>query len=164
MEFIIKSKKYGDKIVLIDEEDYDKIKDYKCCLSFHKRMNTFYIIIHMYKDSKHIDVLLHRFIMNCPKDKLVDHKNHDTLKNTKDNLRICTHAENQRNQKIRKGLSSKHKGVYFNKKENKYVAQIKYNNKQIGIGRFETEKEAGESYNKKALELYGEFALLNIII
>lgn len=38
---------------------------------------------------------LHRFIMGCaPGDGLdVDHKNHNPLDNRKENLRICTHAE-----------------------------------------------------------------------
>jgi len=56
---------------------------------------------------------MHRFIIGVEDSKVhVDHINHDTLDNRKSNLRLCTNAENIRNQKIRKGGSSKYKGVY----------------------------------------------------
>ena len=44
-EIIIQSKKYGDKIILIDEEDFDKISKYKWMLRYDKgRSDKFYII------------------------------------------------------------------------------------------------------------------------
>jgi hypothetical protein len=42
-------------------------------------------------------VYLHRFIMNAPKGQDVDHINHDTLDNRKDNLRIVSPQENNCN-------------------------------------------------------------------
>jgi len=33
----------------------------------------------------------------------------------------------------------------------------------IYIGRFETPEEAARAYNKKAIELYGEYAKLNVV-
>lgn len=37
---------------------------------------------------------LHRYIMNCPEEKIIDHINHNTLDNRKSNLRICNNYEN----------------------------------------------------------------------
>lgn len=70
----------------IDKEDYDKVKCYKWTLTSEN-----------YVMNKASGILLHRLIMNCPDDKVVDHINHDTLNNTKSNLRIVSRSENCRN-------------------------------------------------------------------
>ena len=38
---------------------------------------------------------MHREIMKPPKGMDVDHKNHNKLDNTRESLRVCTHAENK---------------------------------------------------------------------
>jgi len=53
------------------------------------------------------------------------------------------------------------KGVFFDKYTNKYRARINYKGKTIYLGRHKDIKDAGISYDKKALELFGEFAFLN---
>jgi hypothetical protein len=45
--------------------------------------------------------------------------------------------------------SSSHKGVSWDKRRNKWLAQIKRNKKHIFIGRFNTEQEALEAYNNE---------------
>lgn len=103
---------------------------------------------------------LHRYILKCPKDKVVDHINGDVLDNRRINLRICTRIENSYNSKPRIG-SSVYKGVY--KKRNKWQSEIYKDYKRYDLGTHLTEKEAGLAYNKKAKELFGEFAKLNLI-
>jgi hypothetical protein len=49
---------------------------------------------------------LHRFLLEPPRDLVVDHINHDTLDNRRCNLRICTIAENGRNRRPKDGNSS----------------------------------------------------------
>lgn len=63
----------------------------------------------------------------------------------------------------RKKSSSKYVGVFWNKNENKWSSAIKKNQKIYNLGYFQTEEEAALAYNKKAIELYGENAKLNII-
>lgn len=41
------------------------------------------------------------------------------------------------------------------------MACIRYNNKTYNLGRYKTEIEAGKVYDKKAKELFGQFAKLN---
>lgn len=164
MILIVKSKKHGEKEVLIDDSDFFKVSQLKWHLLYDKCINGFYIITTLYTDNKKRTVYLHRFVMGCPKDKIIDHINHNTLDNRRCNLRICTKLENNKNVSIRKNkITSKLKGIYFKKADNKYVAQIGYNKNKIHIGYFKTEKEAYEAYNNKALELFGEYANLNII-
>lgn len=104
------------------------------------------------------NVSMHRLIMNPPKGMDVDHINHDALDNKLNNLRVCTRSQNCCNQKPRVGTSSHFKGVTFNKKCQKWVAQITKNGKYHWIGSRESEIEASELYNEKAKELFGEFA------
>lgn len=92
-EIIIRSMKYGTKHIVIDLEDAEKCKNYKWFLSFDEILNSFYVKTSKYPYS------LHRVIMDCPKGFVVDHINHNTLDNRKENLRICTHAENMKNRK-----------------------------------------------------------------
>lgn len=76
-------------------------------------------------------------------------------------MRICSPENNKRNtRKWRTPTSSKFKGVCFDKKWGKWTAQIT-NGKKIHLGRFGTELEAAQAYDKAAKEHFGEFAVLN---
>lgn len=69
----------------------------------------------------------------------------------------------QRGRRLKNKYSSIYKGVIYNKTcKKKWVAQI-MKNKITYRGYFNSEREAGEFYNKKARELYGKFAYQNKI-
>jgi len=70
---------------------------------------------------------------------LIDHIDGDKLNNSVENLRITNQSGNQRNRKNTKGY-------YFNKKMNKYRAQINVNGKHINLGDFDTKEEARQAY------------------
>lgn len=74
------------------------------------------------------------------------------------NVRIVTNLQNQFNRGPRDG-TSKYKGV--SKSKGKWIAQIGMNCRTIPIGRYSSEEEAAKAYNKKAKELFGEYAYLN---
>ena len=103
-------------------------------------------------------VYLHRLLMDA-EGLTVDHINHNKLDNRLCNLRVCTKKQNAQN-KSPMG-SSKYLGVWFDKSKNKWCAEIRPDNKKMFLGRFDNEEDAGRSYDKKAKELYGEFANLN---
>ena len=127
---------------------------------------------------------LHRVIMNPPADKDVDHINGDTLDNRKENLRICTRSQNMMNKALRSDSSTGFKGVYEVKHGGKYTKKsgevVIYGppkkrfrayignpdspatrKRHLRLGYYSTAEEAAEAYDRKAVELYGEFALLN---
>lgn len=85
------------------------------------------------------------------------------LDNRKENLRACLPSQNSMNIPKRniKNATSIYKGVRLDKRSNRWEARIVYYRKQMFIGTYATEIEAGISYDKKAKELYGEFAVLN---
>ncbi len=72
---------------------------------YWKEVNTGYWVT-----SKNIS--LHRFLTNCPKDKVVDHVNHVKNDNRLSNLRVCTHQENQINKRPKTRKYDLPTGIY----------------------------------------------------
>jgi len=94
---------------------------------------------------------------------LVDHKDRNTLNNNINNLRELDSKGNAMNscKKIRKNSSSKYKGV--TKMGNKWRARVQpFGEKEIFIGSFHLEDDAGQAYNDKIRELgLEEVSVLN---
>ena len=80
-----------------------------------------------------------------------------------ENCRWVTRNIQARNQRIPKNNKSGYKGVYLNKKTNKYKAQIKVNNKSIYLGEFPTAVEGAIAYNNYIIENNLEGFILNEI-
>lgn len=143
-------------------EDYDEVKKH----SWHTLTTKTGFITAGTTDNNHRIILLSRFIMKPPKGMVVDHINHDTLDNRRENLRVCTHQENHFNTKLSKN-STGYKGVRAinqlikGRKYTYYYAQIQHNEKRLHLGSFKNPEDAAKAYDKKALELFGEFALTN---
>lgn len=152
-----------NKYALVDDKDYKNIwmiSNRKWQLSGrgypirkHKNVLT----------GKIESIYLHKLIMGNPLGMQVDHKDHNPLNNRRKNLRICTVQENRRNQRKFINASSIFKGVHWNKACKKWRTCITINRKPIHLGLFKDEKQAALAYNKKAEELFGNFALLNTI-
>jgi hypothetical protein len=87
----------------------------------------------------------------------IDHMNSVSLDNRIENLRLADRFENAKNLKIGKSNKSGLKGVYWNKKNKNWMAQITSDNRRIHLGCFITKEEAHESYCKAAKDLHGEF-------
>jgi len=148
------------KIVLVDDEDYEYLNQRKWYAS--KRGNTWYAI-RIVCIPKQRTIRMHRVILNAPNGMQVDHINSNGLDNRKSNLRLCTHAENQRHQQLSCRNSTGFKGVSFDKRnpQKTYYACINLNNKQIYIGCYHTAEEAAQAYDKAALKYHKKFALTN---
>ena len=138
-----------------DNEDYERVIEYNWYL--HK--GNGYIETHIYKENKKRTKLkIHRLIMNPPDNMQIDHINHDKTDNRRQNLRICTNAENQYNQSKRKDNTSGYKGVHWFKNMQKWTAQIWVNNKKIHLRCFDNLEEATKAYKIAADKYFGEFA------
>ena len=156
--------KRSNIIALVDDEDYERLNQYKWCL--HKSSeNCFYAFrARRITDTSTFTkvILLHREVLNFPNSK-IDHIDHNGLNCQKYNLRLATQQQNIMNSSKRKNTSSKYKGVSWHKVHNYWVASIKINGKSIHLGSNVNEISAAELYNKAAIRYFGEFANLNII-
>lgn len=96
-------------------------------------------------------------------DKDLDHINQIRDDNRWPNLRECTKSQNGANAEKNKNNTSGYKGVSWHKPTKKWLAKIRHKNKDFHLGCFKYPHEAAKAYNSKALELFGEFAYLNVI-
>jgi hypothetical protein len=91
---------------------------------------------------------------------VVDHKDHNPLNNRKENLRVCTKAQNAQNRRALSGVVG-YKGVWYEKSLKKYRSCIVINGRTVHLGRYDVPEEAALAYNEAAKEHFGEFAWLN---
>lgn len=103
-------------------------------------------------------IYMHRLITNCPNTLVVDHRDRKTLNNQRSNLRVTSYALNNCNRYLDDNFLG-YRGV--SKHNKKYRARLQYEGDRVHIGYFDTLLEAAQAYDQKALEIFGEFALLN---
>ena len=88
-----------------------------------------------------------------------DHKDRDPLNNRRSNLREATHTENMRNCSRRKDNTSGYIGVTWNKKCDKWEAQLNINKKCLHLGKFVDKIDALRARLEAELKYFGtEFA------
>jgi hypothetical protein len=143
----------------VDDEDYERVNAFNW--SAQRAERTHYAVRKIRIDGKPYMQKMHRFILNLPAWRpFVDHIDHNGLNNQKANLRQLTTSQNAQNKrKPRTGKTSPYKGVRAH--TGKFQAQIKHNGKWMYIGRYTDDADAARAYNKRALELFGEYACLN---
>lgn len=97
MHLTIETKKYGVIGYTIDDEDYHLLEGWRATVI---RMKDKYYYIQLQKRGE--KQYLHRLIMGNPEGYDIDHINHNTLDNRKENLRLFTRSENSKNREHRK--------------------------------------------------------------
>lgn len=139
------------KVAIVDDEDFDRINLYKWryCKGAAQSQTE--------RPNRKV-LLMHRMILNAPDGVEVDHINGDALDNRKSNLRLASHKQNLANQKMKASNTSGFKGVTWHSKNKRWIAQIQGGHY---LGSYATAEDAARAYDKKAKELFGEFARLN---
>ena len=126
-----------------------------------------YQVINLRKNGKPKTHYVHRlvaeaFVDNPAEKRCVDHIDGDRKNNNCENLRYATHSENSMNQRIQTNTSSRYKGVYLDKRRNKWMVRINTISKTVFLGYFANEREAGMAYNMAAVKYFKQFAKLNV--
>jgi len=94
-------------------------------------------------------------------DKQVDHKEHNRSSCRIADLREANSGQNTANTRIRKNNSSGFKGVFWDKRRNKYSARITFRGRYTHLKYCDTAEEAARCYDYVARRVFGEFALTN---
>lgn len=149
----INNERYGNFEILIDNDDAEQCKSCTWYVNKYDRTaeKDYYYIV----NGK--GLLLHRFIMNAPKELVVDHKDGNKLDNRKQNLQICTVKENSRKSEFRVTNKSGHTGVIWYTKTNKWMSYIKVNYKFKNLGYFENIDDAIDARKKAEIFYFGDF-------
>jgi len=157
--------KINNEQVLIDWEDYGRLKEYTWHIQYRKDGSVGGVRTSTYDPvTKKTGVInMHQLILDhYGKHGAdgIDHIDRNTLNNTKVNLRVCSNQQNQMNTNSRQ-LSSKYKGVSYEKKRKKWFVGIKINKRSKYVGRYDSEEEAGRAYDEEARKYHKEFGRYN---
>lgn len=147
----------SEKYAIIDEED-----KWLCQYSWHIYRGyvcrTGYLGIVNGK-KKHTTLRLNREILQADYGEKVIFKDKDKLNCKRDNLMIGSQRNVTQFKKKVAASESKYKGVRASK--GGFVASIKNDGHNIHLGTFKKEVDAAKCYDKKAIELFSEFAFTN---
>jgi hypothetical protein len=140
------------KYAIVDAADYEWLNQYRWHATCARGRYYAATVI----DGK--SVSMHRMIMNPPLGMVTDHIDANGLNNRRVNLRNCTPEQNRQNTRSRR-KSSQYIGVC--RRGKKWGVRIRHKRIDYFLGPFDTELEAAQARDQKALELFGEFAWLN---
>jgi len=145
---IIKDNKGLD--IQVDDEDYESLNKYNWNTNNLGYAST--------------PIMMHRLIMNAPKDLVVDHIDRNPRNNQKSNLRICTQGENNKNRICNRTNKTGYKGVAIDPhggQNSKYRTIIGHKGKQYRFASFPTAKLAALMYDFWATYFQGQYAHTN---
>lgn len=142
------------QVALVDDEDYDYLNQHKWCAHYAPNIKNYYGERRSKKteNKQQGTIKMHRFIVEhilnreLKSNEIIDHINHNTLDNTRNNLRIVSARQNAQNRK-NKGISN-YPGVVWVDQCKKWKARFTLNNKEIHLGHFDNEKDAAKAYEK----------------
>jgi len=127
---------HGDNF--LNKDDYERLKHYSSHIA-----GDGYIIITIEGGKC---VRLNRFVMGVTDENIhVDHWDRNKLNNCKENLRIISQKNNNKNKTKAKNKTSKYIGVMKPKNNKKWLARICYDDISTHIGSYNTEEEAGRA-------------------
>lgn len=155
--------KYQGMLIIVDRDDVDWVTRYQWYVVKSNRVDEedgglFYAV----RKPGTVPIFMHRELLGLTDPTIqVGHVNHNGIDNRRCNLRTGIVAQHQYGQRPQLGRSSKYKGVYWHKKEQKWRARIHKDGKDRSLGRFDDEIEAARSYDTAAREIFGDFAYLN---
>lgn len=145
------------QFAIVDANDWTWLSRWPWLAQWSPLMRSFYAVRSERMDSgQYKSTQMHRLIGGGQSG---DHKNHVTLDNRRKNIRGCRQIDNGANRQLNRNSSTGYKGVHRNR--DAFVATITRNYKRINLGRFNQTEPAARAYDRAAIRIYGEFALLN---
>ena len=139
------------KVAIVDDEDLEALTAFKWCALRGKR--TFYAVRHVPRpgggrkmEKLHRVRLARKLGRPLMPGEKTDHENGDGLDNQRENLRVATSAQNNRNRHHRvANPSSQYLGVTWHKRYGKWQVCIRVNGKDVFLGRHVTELQAAQA-------------------
>ena len=102
--------------------------------------------------------LIWKMVRGDPVPDVIDHKDVDNQNNRLNNLRAATDGQNTTNGPVRKDNALGVKGVCYDPRRQKFVAQVCIGGRRVYMKRFDTLEAATEARRHAAENIHGEFA------
>lgn len=128
---------------LIDAADAELVSQHCWCTLGQPRTHGYAVTAVRRPDGRRTSLQMHRFIMGAQAGQHVDHHNGDTLDNRRGNLRIATHAQNQRNRhSTNHNGTSGYLGVSWHRQRRRWASYVRVNGRKYHIGLFDDPRVA----------------------
>lgn len=128
--------------LLLDEEDWDWLRDYCLCIKVNKKTGAVYART---VDKFRKEWQVHRAILNPLPHEQVDHRDRNRLNNCKSNLRLTNGSSNCQNKLADKDSKSGIKGISFDTFQSKWLVTGYVEDLKVYLGRFKDLGEAKET-------------------
>lgn len=151
----------GKLVTLVDADSYESLIQWNWCFDGRYVYRRQHLKMESEKQ-KYQKIYLHKLVNNTPERLDTDHINSNKLDNRRCNLRSATRSQNNANQRKRENLSSKYKGVCWDKRLSKWKAEIKIHGKKKHLGVFISEEDAAAAYDAAARELFSDYSKVNL--
>lgn len=145
---------------VVDDEDHERLAAH----SWRRSSECYAVRAERCGSRSQRIIGMHQVVLPVGPGLVPDHIDRDGLNNRRSNLRPATRAQNKANSPGHRNRGCRYKGVSLRpgKGRTSYRASISVNGKSRFIGgSFQTEEAAAKAYDKAALEVFGEFALVN---
>lgn len=119
---------------IVDQQDYDRFAGFRWSAQWDDDYRSYIPRRMEHVEGRCVTIYLAREILGLPRnpgygtDEQADHLDHNPLNNTRANLRIATHAENQANRRRDRDATQRYRGVNAN--GNGYQARFTHNGSQ----------------------------------
>jgi hypothetical protein len=145
-------------IAVIDAADVPLVEGRNWCAD--RRIKQVYATGTILQGGRYRSVRLHRFLLGLGGDQtvMVDHRDGDGLNNRRANLRVCTNSENGMNRGAQQNSASGIKGVWWDSKRGKWIAEVHVAGVRKFCSSFETLEAASSAYAEAAAQFHGQFA------
>ncbi len=146
-------------VAMVDDKDYATVTRYRWYM-----VKSTKGVGHRYAQSfiNGKSVMMHRLLLTAPKGLLVDHKDNNGLNNQRENIRLCSFTENNRNRGACKCNSSGHKLITYRESRLKaWRASLKVFRKTVFDKSFSTLEEAIQYRNERVSYFHGQFTNLD---
>lgn len=148
-----------DYICLVSDADREWLRQWRWCTSVSGGGRP-------YARRSRDGVYMHRLIVGAPRHLVVDHRDNDSLNNTRANLRLTTVNRNTQ-WSLRCSARSGYLGVQERQAKNgtkRYRVRFSDGRKEVGVGTFGCPVEAARAYDEAAVAAHGPFAATNFPI
>lgn len=129
-----------NQVALVDERDWYRLKEHSWYAAWVPRLRSYYAARNFLReDGTRTTQYMHREVLGLqPGDpEHVDHENHNTLDNRRENLRAVSHRENMENLRRRSKC-----GPGIRRKGNRFRVDASIHRRRYHLGYFPTEESA----------------------